>query len=138
MTLETKPCPFCNGERYLPSAADHNDLSRNLFWVECRGCETEGPTALSDEEAVALWDTRVHRKPKELIWAKPPNRLDLCANVYSIRRMYVKGTPIYRLYCHEIETTVILELSAYESNALRRLQAAAYEDLCAKTEDLYE
>ncbi len=51
------PCPFCGGE------ADTNELMtspRRQYYLSCMtvGCEAEGPTRHSMEDAIAVWNKR--------------------------------------------------------------------------------
>lgn len=52
-----EPCPFC-GSYDVESviSGDH----KNLTWVECDNCETEGPPFVSEDRAIAAWNQRVN------------------------------------------------------------------------------
>ena len=49
---DLKSCPFCGGK----------ELSMhgwaNQYWVECSGCETEGPSGETKTEATEAWNKR--------------------------------------------------------------------------------
>ena len=49
---ELKPCPFCGRE--LLSIEGWKDL----FWIECINCQTEGPSGETKEEAIEVWNWR--------------------------------------------------------------------------------
>ena len=49
---ELKPCPFCGRE--LLSIEGWKDL----FWIECINCQTEGPSGETKAEAIEKWNWR--------------------------------------------------------------------------------
>ena len=49
---ELKPCPFCGRE--LLSIEGWKDL----FWIECFNCQTEGPSGETKAEAIEAWNRR--------------------------------------------------------------------------------
>lgn len=66
MSILLKPCPFC-GDDYVYFLADNNDLTPDgSGCVHCDVCETEGPFAYSEEEAVDGWNQRMEREDKEV------------------------------------------------------------------------
>jgi Lar family restriction alleviation protein len=52
-----EPCPFC-GSYDVESVISSNH--KELTWVECSGCETEGPPFVSEDRAIAAWNQRVN------------------------------------------------------------------------------
>ncbi len=49
-------CPFCDGAKLDMDKA--MVYGKYIYWIQCAGCEAEGPTAKSKRDAVKLWDRR--------------------------------------------------------------------------------
>ena len=49
---ELKPCPFCGGRKF--SKFGWSDQ----YWITCTGCETEGPSGETPDEAIEAWNRR--------------------------------------------------------------------------------
>lgn len=65
MTTQTPtplPCPFCGSLR-----SDIGTSDMEVFWVECCGCDAEGPPARLEADAITAWN----RAPR------PPSAVDL-------------------------------------------------------------
>lgn len=47
--IEILPCPFCRSD-------DLRMASPSECWVDCQGCDAEGPTAFTKEDAAQKWN----------------------------------------------------------------------------------
>jgi Lar family restriction alleviation protein len=56
---ELKPCPFC-GEKRDNFIYPYTDSI--LYWIKCDQCDTEGPVADNEEDAINKWNTRKDQK----------------------------------------------------------------------------
>jgi Lar family restriction alleviation protein len=56
---ELKPCPFC-GEKRESFIYPYTDST--LYWIKCDQCDTEGPVARNEEDAINKWNTRKDQK----------------------------------------------------------------------------
>ena len=67
-----KPCPFCGSLSIEPFGGG------GYFYLGCRVCEAEGPTADSTVEAFDRWDSRAplasiyHNKVADAWWDDEP------------------------------------------------------------------
>lgn len=61
---ELKPCPFCGERETLkPWQADAIE-----YWtVICESCVAEGPTSITEAEAIAAWNARSAPRYEELL-----------------------------------------------------------------------
>lgn len=56
-TMKLKPCPYCGGvDQYHDEVLIDGDYE---YFLCCRGCCCEGPTADSKKSAEMLWNSRV-------------------------------------------------------------------------------
>lgn len=54
MSIEIKPCPFCDDADVVIRAATHS-ISKT-WWVECDNCDACGPVLQTEYDAVRIWN----------------------------------------------------------------------------------
>jgi Lar family restriction alleviation protein len=60
---DLSPCPFCGGtDFYIDTLDEIADCEPETFFVVCRQCEAEGPTATLESHAKRLWNYREEEK----------------------------------------------------------------------------
>ena len=56
------PCPFCGKDNKLRiNTRKHRDYPDGLFAVKCTRCGIRGRYQLTEERAIAAWNTRAER-----------------------------------------------------------------------------
>ena len=58
-----KACPHCAGTDLRMSEGRPGKVS--AYWVRCNSCAAEGPVALSQDDALALWNRRARKKKQK-------------------------------------------------------------------------